>query len=330
MTIHRSPLHRRAVTMLVIATGLWGLSFPLMKAMGQVVADTTPGVGSLFVTASMVTPRFALAALVIVALLGRGVRTITRAEWQQGSLLGVFAGGGMLFQADGLQFTAASTSAFLSQFYAILIPLYLAVRTRRSPGAWVWLCTGLVLVGVAIMGRFNWRELHLGRGEVETLVASVFFTGQILVLARRDFVGNRVLPITLAMFLTEALIMGVVWITTTPSLATLAAPLAVPAWWGFTLALTVCCTLGAFLLMNTWQPHISSTEAGLIYCVEPIFSALLSMVLPGLFSIWAAIHYPNESLTSHLLIGGGIITLANVLLQLKPPRPEQDPTAITG
>jgi hypothetical protein len=37
-----------------------------------------------------------------------------------------------------------------------------------------------------------------------------------------------------------------------------------------------------------------------------------------LFSAWAGIDYPNESATWTLLVGGGLITLANVLLQIRP------------
>jgi len=36
------------------------------------------------------------------------------------------------------------------------------------------------------------------------------------------------------------------------------------------------------------------------------------------FSAWAGINYPNEHATPSLLIGGGLITLANVLVYLKP------------
>jgi hypothetical protein len=38
-------------------------------------------------------------------------------------------------------------------------------------------------------------------------------------------------------------------------------------------------------------------------------------VLPAWFSRWAGIDYPNEILTPHLLLGGGLITAANVLVQ---------------
>ena len=83
--------------------------------------------------------------------------------------------------------------------------------------------------------------------------------------------------------------------------------------------LTLFCTLGSFTLMVRWQPHITATEAGLIYCIEPVFASVMALFLPALFSRWAGFDYANETLTWQLLVGGGLITLANVLLQLKPP-----------
>jgi drug/metabolite transporter (DMT)-like permease len=89
-------------------------------------------------------------------------------------------------------------------------------------------------------------------------------------------------------------------------------------WLGFTVALTLFCTLGAFTIMNTWQPRITATEAGLIYCLEPLFASCLALFLPALFARWAGFAYPNETLTANLLLGGGLITAANLLIQLKP------------
>ena len=68
---------------------------------------------------------------------------------------------GMIFQNDGLQYTSASTSAFLTQIYAILIPLWLALRRRRLPPAVVWVSCVLVLAGVA-----DPRAVRLGRAAV--------------------------------------------------------------------------------------------------------------------------------------------------------------------
>jgi hypothetical protein len=74
--------------------------------------------------------------------------------------------------------------------------------------------------------------------------------------------------------------------------------------------------------MNSWQPKITATEAGLIYCIEPVFGSIMALFLPAWFSLWAGIGYPNETATVSLLIGGGLITGANLLIQLKPLKPD--------
>jgi drug/metabolite transporter (DMT)-like permease len=317
-----SAEHVRALLMLLLANFFWGLSFPLIKAITLLHAQLLPGAGTWFSAVYTVAPRFLLAVVILLVLRPRDAWRATASEWRQGIMLGLFAAGGMLLQNDGLQFTAASTSAFLTQFYAILIPIWVAVRARRNPGGRIWLACGMVLAGVAILGRFDWHELRLGRGEAETLLSSLFFMGQILALERPEFRGNRPDRITLVMFATEALIFWAMAGLTAPQPEALLVPWSSPAWLGFTVALTVFCTLGAFSLMNTWQPKITATEAGLIYCIEPIFGSAMALVLPAWFSRWAAIDYPNESATWTLLAGGGLITAANVVVQLKPPARE--------
>lgn len=319
MTTPPPPVHRQALLMLLLANLLWGLSFPLIKAMVFAHQQVMPESSTWFITAYTVAPRFLIAALVLLVLLWPGLHTITRSEVKQGALIGVTAGIGMLFQNDGLQFTSASVSAFLTQFYAIMIPMWIALRSRRWPPATVLVCSALVLAGVAILGRFDFRAMHLGRGELETLLSSVFFMMQILVLDRRDFAANRALPVSLVMFTVQALMFAGMAVATAPSPAGLLVPWTSGPWVGFTLALTLFCTLGAYTLMTRWQPKITATEAGLIYCIEPLFASMLALFLPALLSVWGGINYPNERLTWHLLLGGGLITAANVLLQLKPP-----------
>ncbi len=314
----RSAEHTRAVLMLLLANLYWGLSFPLIKAIMMLQAKLVPAASSWFSTIYAVAPRFVL-ALGLLALLRRGCWRATAREWQQGAIIGFFATGGMLLQNDGLQFTAASTSAFLTQLYAILIPVWIAVRARHNPGALVWTCCALVLAGVAVLGQFDFEQMSFGRGEWETLLCSVFFMGQILTLGRKDFATNRPGQITFVVFLTQAVVFTGLVAVTAPNVEAVLIPWRSTAWIAFTVALTVFCTVGAYLLMNTWQPKISETEAGLIYCVEPIFGSLMALFLPALFSAWALINYPNETATWTMLVGGGLITLANVLLQLKPP-----------
>jgi EamA-like transporter family. len=318
-TAPRTPEHTRALWMLVLANLFWGLSFPLIKAVGGIHLHLLPDSTTWFITACTLAPRFTLGALLLALLCFPALKTLSRLELKQGLGLGLFAIGGMIFQTDGLQYTSASTSAFLTQFYAIMIPVWLAFRARRRPPALVWICSILVLTGVAVLARLDWRDLHLGRGELETLISSVFFMGQILWLDRAEFSANRVLPVTTVMFATESAAALLMAFLTAPHAAAVLVPWTSPAWLFFTLLLTGFCTLGAFTLMNTYQPKISPTEAGLIYCVEPIFASLLALFLPAWFPALGGFNYPNEVATSHLLLGGSLITAANLLLQLRPP-----------
>ncbi len=319
MTLPRSAEHTRALGMLLLANFFWGISFPVIKAIVLLHERLVPAAGTWFSAIYTVAPRFVLATGILILWQPRGFWRVTPGELKQGIVIGLFAATGMLLQNDALQFTAASTSAFLTQFYAILIPIWVAVRSRRNPGIVIWICCALVLGGVAILGNFDFRTLSFGRGEWETLLSSLFFMGQILWLEKKEFAANRAAKLTLVMFATEALIFAVLAVAVAPDLATLAAPWRNGAWVALTLVLTLLCTVGSFSLMNAWQPKITATEAGLIYCVEPIFGTLMACFLPALFSAWAAIHYPNETATWALLLGGGLITLANILLQVRPP-----------
>jgi drug/metabolite transporter (DMT)-like permease len=315
----RSSERQYAVFMLLLANLFWGLSFPVIKAVTLLHARMLPGAGTWFSAIYTVAPRFALAVGLMAAWHGRKLARTTRLEMEQGVVMGLFAAGGMLLQNDGLQFTAASTSAFLTQLYAVLIPVWLALRRRHNPGWLVWSACALVLVGVAVLGRFDWSALRFGRGEWETLASSLFFMGQILWLEKPVYAANRPERLTFVMFVTEALVFTVLALATAPSARALGIPWTSPTWLGLTSALTLLCTIGAFMIMNTWQPKISATEAGLIYCVEPVFGSLMALFLPAWFSSWGGISYPNEHVTWTLIMGGGLITLANLLVQAKPP-----------
>lgn len=308
--------------MLLLANFYWGLSFPVIKTLLPLQAQLVPEAGTWFAAIYSVAPRFLLATGILLLWQGRKILNITRLELMQGLGIGGFASMGMLLQNDGLHFTSASTSAFLTQFYAILIPIYVALRARRNPGGRVWVSVLLVLAGVAILGQFDWKEMSFGRGEWETLLASVFFMVQILWLERRVYAENRPMQVTLVMFVTLSVIFWTLAGVAAPSAAALIVPWTSPVWLGLVALLTVFCTVGAYTIMNKWQPKITATEAGLIYCVEPIFGSVMALFLPAIFSVWAGVNYPNETATWMLLLGGGLITVANILIQLRPQRIE--------
>ena len=316
--------------MLTLAAAFWGLSFPATKALALSQQELLRGGSSWFIASLCVAYRFAIAALLMLLLSGRSLARMTRLEVEQGLGLGLFAGAGILLQVDGMAYTAASTSAFLTQCYCLLIPLWVAWRERKPPSAKAFVSCALVIVGVAVLAKVQWRNLGLGRGEWETIAASVAFTGQILWLERAKYARNNVRHFSLVMFAVMALVCLPVALLTTDQPADWLRAYSSAATLGLLAILVSFCTFGGYLLMNRWQRHLTATQAGLIYCVEPVFASLFALFLPAWFSQWSSVAYANEKLTPNLLLGGGLITAANVLIQLPTSATKRPATLAAG
>ena len=316
-----SRKHFQACVWLVAGTALWGISFPIIKAIFLKQDQLVPGAPSVFLASLVVVARFGIGAIVVLAFCARTLRTITRAEIWEGVGLAFFGGLGILFQMDGLAHTSASTSAFLTQFYCLLIPIWAAVTQRALPTFAVIVSSALVLAGAAILANFNLREMRIGRGEAETLIASTFFAGQILWLEKPEFAHNRTSHFTFIMFAGTALVALPVALFYAPSAGgAFARAYTDSSVLIMTSVLVLFCTVAAYGLMNIWQRHITATEAGLIYCLEPVAASAFALFLPAMLSRLAGIQYANEHITRDLLLGGGLILTANVLIQIEAAR----------
>ena len=286
-----------------------------MRALAFTQAQLLPEGSSWFFTALGVMYRFGFAGLILVPFFWRSLKTLTGRELEQGMVLAFFGVIGILLQMDGLAYTDASVSAFLTQGYCVFIPLWVAMGRRKLPAGKIIFCIALVVVGTAILAKLDFHSFKLGRGEIETILASFFFTGQILALELPRYSSNRAGNFSVVMFLCMALFaLPLVMVTAPAANACLRAYASVPAC-GLMALLVVFCTLISYTVMNRWQKYISATEAGLIYTIEPVCASVLSLFLPAIFSAWAAVNYPNEHFSLRLLVGGGLITVANVILQ---------------
>lgn len=321
MSTHPESHHLRnkAVVQLILTTAAWGLSFPIFKMLFEVQKANVPGVEDYFLAAHAIGFRALAAAALFLIVRPRLLSGLTRKEWRQGLLLGGFGGTGLILQADAMNSISASVSAFLTQFYCVLLPLWFCLRHRAWPAGRLLAATLLVLAGIGVLSfrsMDDLRSFRLGRGEIETLIATIFFTVQILLLERPAWRANRMIPVTVLMFLGFAACAVPVVLFSKPSWAAIT-----DIYQGHQELLlmgiiVLFCTVYAYTTMNRWQPHVSATEGGLIYCMEPVFTSIYALFMPALFAVWTGVPYANETLTSALLLGGGLITAANILLQL--------------
>ncbi|BDS08152.1 multidrug transporter [Oceaniferula spumae] len=306
-------MNTKAIFGLILCCAFWGVSFPVIKAMMIELRDQSPEASTLFFSSWVQAARFLLAGIFMFFLTVRLTKP-TVGEIHQGLLLAFWGGIGMWLQADGLAYTEASTSAFLTQSYCIFLPLWAAIRHRKLPGKPVIISVLLVIVGGAILAGVRPNHLHLGRGEITTIASAVFLTFQILVLEKPKFSTNRGRSVTLVMCFGIAAIFLPATFLTAPdvdAVINMGNSISVIA---LLTVLAIVCTVGSFSLMNTYQRHVSSTEAGLIYTTEPVFAACYALFLPSILAGLMGHHYANERLSSQLLIGGSLIVIANLVI----------------
>jgi drug/metabolite transporter (DMT)-like permease len=304
----------KARALLIGTTVLWGMSFPLVRGLELTQRATVPHVSDQAMASADVAVRFALAALFLLPIYGRGLASVTWREWSQAIGLAVFAGAGLYLQTLGLALTDASIAAFLTQIYTLIVPLIVAVRDRRFPTWRVIVACVLVLNGAAMLSPGLLSHLVLGPGELVIVVSTFFMACQIVWVERPIYVENRPGVVTLIMFLFLAVMFIGVYFFTGGTAQTAVQLFSTPVLGTLTVALVLLCTVFNFLIMNAWQRWVSATEAGLIYCIEPVIASVLSAFLPGWISRVATIAYTNETLTWSLLAGGLLIVIATVLV----------------
>jgi drug/metabolite transporter (DMT)-like permease len=320
-SLRRPSASRFAILALIVACFGEAVGFPLMKAFALRAGLLAPGVSDWFLSAFVLLGRFLAAALLLVCFERKWP---TRSELAQGLWIGGFAGAGHLLQMDGLSWTNASTSAFLTQGYVVVLPLLAAIENRRPPARRVLLAVLLNLIGLAVLARFDPRYLTLGRGEGETLLAAVLFAGQIFSISRPRYAHNESGPVTLVMFLTIGLAVFPLAAATgrASDFDHLTACWQV---WLFLGLLAVLSTLLPFVLMNRFQRHVTSSEAGVIYGAEPVLASALALFLPALLTPVAGVVYANEHLSLRLVSGAALVTSAVVLLRARAPERAPNP-----
>lgn len=298
---------------LLIATALWGMSFPIVKAL-RTEFYCAPA-SEFTQSAAFVFFRFivSFAVFSIWFLLWKKPGKLSLSEFFMGAAIGVAGGFGLLFQGDGLAYTDPGTSAFLTQMTCIFVPLVSFIRGRRLLSWPFNIAMFLGFGGLYLISGFDISKFTLGRGEAETIIAAIFFSMQILLLESRRW-GHLVnLRSTWVMFLFFALVnipffsfkhfcVGGVeganpWVLLF-----------------FVAVLVVFCSLLPYALMNIWQPKMSGTEATFIYSLEAIFTIGFNFIwIPILFELGGyklALDIP----TLKFSMGALLLIVANVFL----------------
>jgi drug/metabolite transporter (DMT)-like permease len=302
------PSESFAAAMLVVACLCWAAFFSLCKNW-QVAAHACPG-GDLVASLTLLGLRTLLALAAFAVWKPRLFLKPSRHELAVGLLLGSLNGLGNVLQVWGLASTSPALSGFFTSLASLWVPV-LALACFRLPVAGAtWAGMALGLAGLAVLGIQTGDSWGLGFGDGLTVLSSLAFAWFILLLDRLGR-GVNAAHLTLVLIAvtglpTVVLAVGVAawqgqllaW------LGWLGEVLGQPAVAGDVLLLTLLSTILATHLMSAYQPRVPASRAALIYLLEPVFAAGLSVAVG------------HDSVSGRLLLGGALILGGNALVEL--------------
>ncbi len=263
---------------------LWGTMFVLVK---EALLQIEP---QWFNSLRMTVAFFCLAVVY-----SRQWRQLTRTAWAGGAVAGALMGCGFFFQAQGLLYTSATNSAFLTALVVVLVPFFASLPGLRAPDAglpqWsAWAGALLAFAGVGLLttpAHTQWASIlrTLNRGDLLTIGCAVGFALQIIALDRGSkkirFEQLSMLQIGFAMvFLTIG-----AWLTEPPRpgamehLFSPGSPLTSP-FVLFAIAISgVLATALAFSVQTWAQQVIPATNIAVIVTLEPVFAWLTAFIV---------------------------------------------------
>ncbi|HEY8022603.1 MAG TPA: DMT family transporter [Thermoanaerobaculia bacterium] len=274
------------------ATGVWATSFVIVQRALVVIP-----------VFHLLAYRFTLATLLLLPL-ARGARWTPQLR-RDGAAIGLSLFAGFALQTSALLWTTPARTAFLTGLSVVFVPLMglvLGRRLRAGPA----LGSLIAAVGLYVLylpaaggaGQAGIAPAGFGKGDVLALACAVAFAVYVL-LVERAARRNPVAPLALVEF-------GLVALLALPTLAF--PPPAAGEFRGFplfaTLVLAVLATAAAFVAQLYGQRHLSAIEAGVIFTLEPVLAAGLSVALK--------IDPPSR----WLAIGGALVVAAMLVTEL--------------
>jgi drug/metabolite transporter (DMT)-like permease len=300
-----------AEAVLFVVTIVWGCSFVLTKGAGEQINAAAGVEKGALGPVLILAIRFTLAAILWALLFPRGLRGWSPTNAKGASIVGVLLTFGLILQCIGLDHTIEAVSAFLTSLAVVFVPLLIWLLYRQRPGLAAFVGIALAVPGVWLMN--DVRGLTLGLGETLGVGCSFVFAWHLIAI---NHYTPRDSPwrMTLAQF---AMVAGICWVgagvllmqATTFDWSVL---MSWEIWWRM-IVLVIGPTILCFGAMTHFQPRVPPVRAVLIYLFEPVWAGIFAYLLEG------------RTLTSSMMIGGGLILLANVIVEVLPARATRKP-----
>lgn len=282
---------RRAETLLLAATVIWGSTFVVTKGILDVASPL-----------AYTSVRFLLAAIIVRFLFRGSAFSPRRGSLVPGLVLGLLLFAGFAFQTIGMQYTTASKSAFFTGMLVVFTPMFHIAAQK-----WFNLPRKSLLLGNIVGVVCSAAGIYLlsspggggfSRGDAMTLVAAALFAIYIVYL---DTSSRNVetMPLTFIVFLSCGVAAALGALLFEEVRIVPVAGFFVPL-----VYLTIFATVIALGVQNRFQADTTPTRAAVIFSLEPVIAAVFAYLVRG------------EQLGPVGMAGGGIIFGGLILSEL--------------
>ena len=294
MSIYFMKLSSKANLYLLLATLMWGITFPLTR---NALNEVDP-----FVFVSL---RFTLATLVLLPNVWILLQNTTQTILRGSLIIGVLNAGAYLCQTIGLQTVHSSRAAFITGASVILVPFLAPLFKLEKPSSLDLLCAGIGFIGLYVL--MDIKHLYIGHGELWVFLGAIFFSLQITYLQRiNQLIGDYQL---LAFYQLLFTVPFVFLFTKGHSFIAALQPQALVD----ILFCAVFATSLAYYLQNKYQKFTSAPKAALIFALEPVFASLFGVLIN------------HEMLAKTTVIGGSLLLLSLILPAIVNMKKKSDP-----
>lgn len=281
----------RFVDIILISVAvIWGLGFPATQS----AVDSGMGAGLI------VMLRFAVAALIMLVLFFKEIKTLKPQELIPGIIAGVIVSSGFIFQTVGIKYTTPSNNAFLTSTNVIMVPFLSWVLLKQRPPKKLFAVAFACFVGTVMLTVDFSTGFNFALGDILTLCCAVLFSLHIVYLGTvADKISAQKLSFV-QMVVSALVAFFYVMVAERAELSSANFAKGIPP----ILYLAIFSTAYAFLVQTYAQSRTSPTRISIIFSTEGLLGSAFSVLLG------------YEGLTLRMIVGGVIIFTSLILMEL--------------
>ncbi len=288
----------KAESLLLLITLVWGGTFTFTK------------IGLHYISPSFyIVIRFTTALLISLIFFGRFIGSIDKKTLIHGLVLGLFFGGGFLFQTYGLNYTTVTKSAFITGLTVPITPFFYRLISKKHILLWQKIGVVVATMGLWVFTRPEIDNINLG--DVLTLFSCIFWALYITymdVYTKGETEFSRTAQLVILQF-AAALPLSLI------ALALIEGNFAIHGFgYDLIISLTYNGVLASFVLTfihTSVQKYTNPVKAALIFALEPVFAGIIALV--ALNEVLSLVEYTGAL----IMIIGVIISQAGQIFEEK-------------